>query len=119
MKAATCARYSSEGQREGLHRGPAVRISDRDRVRLMTVAAEPGREGLLDWLNLDVPDDRFVASALEVRRTHPKAKLLVVSGDFNVLNKARAARLAAFDPEEFFRAATTDYSAGGGDAWEA
>lgn len=78
----------------------------------MTVAAEPGREGLLGWLDLDVPDDRFVASALEVRRAHLKAKLLVASGDFNVLNKARAARLAAFDPAEFLQGATIEQSRG-------
>jgi predicted ribonuclease YlaK len=60
------------------------------------------REGLPRWLDLDVPDDRFIASALEVRREHPKARIVVVSGDFNVLTKARAARLPAFDAEAFF-----------------
>ncbi len=72
-----------------------------DRVILMTRAAEPRRQGLLNWLDLDVPDDRFIASSLEVARQHPKAKVLVVSGDFNVLNRARAARLSAFDPEDY------------------
>ncbi len=79
-------------------------VSISKRLILMTVATEPLREDLLDWLDLDVSDDRFVASALEVRRAHPKAKLLVVSRDFNVLNKARAARLSAFDPEEILQA---------------
>lgn len=62
----------------------------------------PKREGLPGWLDLNVPDDRFIASALEARREYPKARIVVVSADFNVLNKARAARLAAFDAEEFF-----------------
>jgi len=62
----------------------------------------PKREGLPGWLDLNIPDDRFIASALEVRREHPKARIVVVSADFNVLNKARAARLAAFDAEAFF-----------------
>lgn len=62
----------------------------------------PTRKGLPDWLDLNVPDDRFVASAMEVRREHPKARIVVVSGDFNVLTKARQARLAAFDAEAFF-----------------
>ncbi len=96
-----------------------------DRVSLMALAAEPKREnfstseeisialptslpieskrsGVPGWLDLDVPDDRFIASALEVRREYPRARILVVSGDFNVLTKARAARLAAFDAEAFF-----------------
>ena len=67
-----------------------------------TLPPEPKRMGFPDWLDLDVPDDRFIASALEVRREHPKAKILVLSGDFNVLTKARQAQVPAFDAEAFF-----------------
>jgi len=97
-----------------------------DRVSVMAVAVEPQREtiqtdpsgqGLLApqayppvpkrerlpaWLDLNVSDDRIIASALEVRREHPKAGIVVLSGDFNMLNKARQAGLLAFDAEEFF-----------------
>jgi predicted ribonuclease YlaK len=87
-----------------------VRVGER--LTLMTSAREPGGEGLLDCLDLGVPDDRFIASALEVRRTHPKAQLLVLSGDYNVLNKAHAARLAAIDPEKLLRDAATKHPVG-------
>ncbi len=60
------------------------------------------RTGLPGWLDLNVPDDRFIASALEVCREHPKARIVVTSGDLNVLTKSRQARLSALNAERFF-----------------
>jgi predicted ribonuclease YlaK len=85
---------ASEPRREG------VQTDDRASIMLPgPCPPERKREALPGWLDLDVPDDRFIASALEVRREHPKAGIVVVSGDFMVLTKARAARLAAIDAE--------------------
>jgi hypothetical protein len=66
-----------------------------DRIILMTRYYEPRADRHSSWLNLNVADDRFIASALEVFWEHPKARVLTISGDFNVVNKARAAGLSA------------------------
>ncbi len=114
-------RLKEYGDKEDILQGVAIS----EKVSVMALATEPKREGVLTdertslalpepfprerkrgvlpaWLDLDVPDDRFIASALEVRREHPKARIVVLSGDFNVLTKARQARLPAFDAEAFF-----------------
>ncbi len=81
----------------------SVSISEEISITLPTsLPITSKRSSVPDWLDLDVPDDCFIASALEVRREHPKARIVVLSGDFNVLTKARQARLPAFDGESFF-----------------
>lgn len=70
-------------------------------LRLMVKVAEPREEELLDWLDLSHPDDRFIATALQVAREHPKASACIVSSDLNVINKGRVARFAVVDPEDY------------------
>jgi hypothetical protein len=66
-----------------------------DRVILMTRCYEPRADRHSSWLDLNVADDRFIAAALEVFWEHPQARVLTISGDFSVVNKARAAGLSA------------------------
>lgn len=51
---------------------------------------EPSTEGLPDWLDMDVPDDRFAASALRLQSQHPGARLIVGTSDINLQTKLAA-----------------------------
>lgn len=59
---------------------------------------EPRADGLPTWLDLDVPDDRFIASALLLQSRHPRSMLVVGTSDLNLQTKLAAVRLAFIDP---------------------
>jgi len=54
---------------------------------------EPSTEGLPTWLDLSVPDDRFIAAALQLQSRHPGSALYVATGDLNMQNKLHAVGL--------------------------
>ena len=54
---------------------------------------EPKGDALPSWLDLTVPDDRFVASSLLVQSAHPGSALYVATGDINLQTKLSAVRL--------------------------
>ncbi|WP_333745975.1 PIN domain-containing protein [Streptomyces sp. IBSBF 2950] len=54
---------------------------------------EPRSEGLPTWLDLDVPDDRFIASALLLQSRHPGSKVYAATGDINLQTKLAAVGL--------------------------
>ncbi|XCM31644.1 PIN domain-containing protein [Streptomyces parvus] len=54
---------------------------------------EPRREGLPRWLDLDVPDDRFIASALLLQSAHPGSRLYAATSDINLQTKLAAVGL--------------------------
>lgn len=54
---------------------------------------EPSNDGLPTWLDLSVPDDRFVAAALQLQSQHPGSALYVATGDLNMQNKLAAVGL--------------------------
>ena len=47
----------------------------------------------LKWLDEDNCDDRIIASVLEVQSSNPTARVVLVTGDINLLNKADVARI--------------------------
>ncbi|MFZ0158953.1 MAG: PIN domain-containing protein [Kineosporiaceae bacterium] len=51
---------------------------------------EPKDEGLPSWLDLDVPDDRFVASTLLLQSAHPGSALYAATSDINLQTKLSA-----------------------------
>jgi rRNA-processing protein FCF1 len=51
---------------------------------------EPRNEGLPSWLDLTVPDDRFVAATLLLQSAHPGSAVYVATGDLNMQNKLAA-----------------------------
>jgi predicted ribonuclease YlaK len=55
--------------------------------------AEPPAEGVPTWLDLSVPDDRFVAAALQLQSRHPGSALYVATSDLNMQNKLTAVGL--------------------------
>lgn len=60
---------------------------------------EPRTDGLPSWLELDVPDDRFIASTLLLVSRHPSANTVAVTGDLNLQTKLAATGLPFLDPE--------------------
>lgn len=54
---------------------------------------EPRVDCLPSWLDLSVPDDRFVAAALQLQSQHPGSALYVATGDLNMQNKLSAVGL--------------------------
>jgi rRNA-processing protein FCF1 len=54
---------------------------------------EPKGDALPSWLDLTVPDDRFVASSLLLQSTHPGSALCVATSDINLQTKLSAVGL--------------------------
>lgn len=59
---------------------------------------EPRMSESLEWLDADVPDDRLVASALEIQTANPSAAVVILTPDLNLANKVEAAGLLSVDP---------------------
>lgn len=59
---------------------------------------EPRSEGLPSWLDLDVPDDRFVASTLLLQSQHPGSAFYVATSDINLQTKLAAVGLPFLEP---------------------
>lgn len=72
----------------------------RQRSGARTLAVEPDFTTSLPWLDSSVPDDRMLASAIEVIRHFPRCAVHLVTGDINLQNKADFARMPFLDVED-------------------
>ena len=63
-------------------------------------AKEPNFKYTLGWLDPSNNDDRIIANALELQRTCPSDKVVLVTGDINLQNKAELAKLPYAEPPE-------------------
>ena len=61
---------------------------------------EPRGDGLPNWLELDVPDDRFAASTLLLQSRHPGSSIVVATSDLNLQTKLAALSLPFVEPPE-------------------
>ncbi|MCM2424250.1 PIN domain-containing protein [Streptomyces sp. RKAG293] len=61
---------------------------------------EPKSEALPDWLDLDVPDDRFIASTLLLLSQHPGSAWYVATSDINMQTKLAAVSLPFIEPPD-------------------
>lgn len=61
------------------------------RLRLREMAVGPDMARTLPWLHADTPDDRIVASALELVLRDLRGRVALLASDRNVRNKARLA----------------------------
>lgn len=66
-------------------------------ITIQSLHVEPDVEGSLSWLDPSVDDDRIIAAALAVAAEHPAARVVLVTGDINLQNKADAAMLETAD----------------------
>lgn len=60
-------------------------------IRIRAEHREPNVEKSLSWLDPTNADDRIVASVLHVQASNPTARIVLVTGDINLQNKADAA----------------------------
>ena len=62
-------------------------------ITIKAVAIEPDMQDTLTWLDKENQDDRIIASVLEVQSSYPNARVVLVTGDVNLSNKADLARI--------------------------
>ena len=62
-------------------------------ITVKAVAIEPDMQDTLTWLDKENRDDRIIASVLEVQSSYPNARVVLVTGDVNLSNKADLARI--------------------------
>jgi PIN domain len=60
-------------------------------IVVQAIHREPDMETTLSWLDPTVKDDRILASVLELQAENPAARVVLVTGDINLQNKADAA----------------------------
>lgn len=83
-----------EWRRRGeLHRGVKVQ----GQVAVRTEGREPSFEASLSWLDPTVADDRIIACVLEVQRRYPTDRVVLLTGDVNLLAKADMAGIPTAD----------------------
>lgn len=66
-------------------------------ITVRAVAIEPDMQNTLTWLDRENRDDRIIASVLEVQSSYPNARVVLVTGDINLSNKADLARIDTAD----------------------
>jgi rRNA maturation endonuclease Nob1 len=69
-------------------------------VTVKTIATEPNVKEVLSWLDENVSDDKIIATSLEIQRQNLGAKVVLVTSDINLQNKAEAARLPYIETPE-------------------
>jgi predicted ribonuclease YlaK len=67
---------------------------------VMAIPVEPKMSDSLPWLDSTSPDDRLLASTIEVMRLNPDAPVIVVTRDINFQNKLEFARVPFISPED-------------------
>lgn len=74
--------------------GPLLRGVTVDKtIIVQTVSDEPNMESTLSWLDKDNRDDRIVASVIQIQASYPASRVILVTGDINLQNKAEAAMI--------------------------
>lgn len=95
-KAEAVIRQIKEYQRRGQLVDGVVVVANHISVRAF--AAEPRVSDALPWLDPSVPDDRILASCIEVMRAHSRSTVALVTGDINLQNKAAFASVPFLEP---------------------
>lgn len=83
------------GRRGSLLNGVTV---VKNRVSCRSFATEPNMAKSLPWLDAGNPDDRFLASTLEIIRQHCNSQIFIVTRDINMQNKAALACIPYVEP---------------------
>ncbi len=68
-------------------------VTEHRTITVKAIACEPQMESTLSWLDKSNRDDRIIASVLEVQSNQPNARVVLVTGDINLSNKADVARI--------------------------
>lgn len=65
----------------------------KNKIWVRAIAVEPDFNNTLSWLDIQNNDDRILASFIEIMRLHPNSKIILVTNDLNLQNKAEFARI--------------------------
>lgn len=68
------------------------------KISLRTEHREVAPQGILDWLDPLVPDDRIIGATLDLQARHPSKTVVLLSRDINLQNKAAAVGIPIADP---------------------
>jgi PIN domain len=80
-------------RRGSLHVGVKVE----DKVSVRAEGREPKMQASLSWLDPTVVDDRIIACTLELQRRYPTDRVILLTGDVNLLAKADMAGIPTAD----------------------
>jgi hypothetical protein len=78
-------------------RQPGPRVKVQGDVWVRAEGREPNFSATLSWLDPNVADDRLLASVFEIQRRHPTSRVVLLTGDVNLLAKADTARIPTAD----------------------
>jgi hypothetical protein len=67
---------------------------------IRAIATEPRLDEALPWLDPENRDDRFIATAIEAIRLHPRSAVTIVSRDISLQSKAELASLPYVEPPD-------------------
>ncbi len=89
------AAWRADRRLKGLRANGDVRVGVRvaGDIHAVFEHVEPRGDRLPSWLDLTVPDDRFVASCLLLQSEHPRSALFVATSDINLQTKLSAVGL--------------------------
>lgn len=65
----------------------------KNKIWIRAIAVEPDFNNTLSWLDIQNNDDRILASFIEIMRLYPNSKIILVTNDLNLQNKAEFARI--------------------------
>jgi len=68
------------------------------KISLKSITTEPNFEFTLPWLDSQNPDDRLLASFIEIMRMNPKSIVLLATADINLQNKTEFVGLPFIEP---------------------
>ena len=72
----------------------------KNKINLRAFAIEPDFSNTLSWLDARNNDDRIIASFIEIMRLNPYSKVVLLTNDFNLQNKAEFAKIPYITPQE-------------------
>jgi PIN domain len=92
------ARGFSNRIKEWRRRGPLhLGVTVEGKVIVRAEGREPNLQASLSWLDPTVVDDRIIACTLELQRGHPADRVVLLTGDVNLLAKADMAGIPTAD----------------------
>lgn len=77
----------------------SVNVFD-NKIFIMSEPLEPNFQYTLSFLNPNIKDDRYVATALEIMRKHNASQVYLVTADFNLKQKCRMSSVPVLLPPE-------------------
>jgi len=69
-------------------------------IKIRALSIEPNMTKTLSWLDKENPDDRIVASVLEIQSQYPASRVVLVTDDINLQNKAETAMIEYLDIDD-------------------